>query len=332
MADRKRSGSRHPPDVVEYRDFRRFLKDTFRWWRARGNEGGAGPVAARVGLSGGQLSNILAGRRELAPTMVHDMAAALGLEGERQRAFAILVALSNTAAPSARLALSAELAELRRRLARPRKRGRPTLAEAMAPKPPAPRPKGAPMSRPDRERYVRVWLTNALYGLLSCPEAPQDVGEIRRLLRRYTTPTAILASVKDLRALGLVVERDGKMLPASNVADATSPEPISAGTVHDFWDQARVALHARDPQAEISLSVHLVPAEALAATAGRQFQAFYEAVLAGETSSAPACVTAERPELPPGQEPARVVLQQAMMSLPLAADGEAPESADPSTD
>ncbi len=332
MADRKRSGSRHPPDVVEYRDFRRFLRDTFRWRRARGNVGGAGEVAARVGLSGGHLSNILAGRRDLALSMAYDMAEALGLEGERQRVFVILVDLSRTAAPSARQALSAELEELRRRLARPRKRGRPTLAEAMAPKAPRPRPAGAPMTPPDRDRYVRIWLTNALFALLSCPEAPQEAGEIRRLLKRYTTPTAILASVKDLRAVGMVIERDGRMLPTANVADATSSEPTRASAHHDLWDQARVALHARDPQAEISLSVHLVPAEALAATAGRQFQAFYEAVLAGETSSAPACVTAERPELPPGQEPARVVLQQAMMSLPLAADGEPPEGADPSTD
>lgn len=322
MPARKRKGPTRPPDVVDYRDYRAFLKDAINYRRARDWQRGARYLARLVGLSDGHLGNIVAGRRDLAREMARDVGEALDLEGERLRFLVLLVELSTTAAPSARAALQRELDQIAARLRQPRRRGRPTLLEALTRK----QERTRQLAQPERRRYVRVWLTNALFALLSCPEAPQEAPVIVRVLRRYTTPTAVLASVRDLHALGLLVEHEGRLLAATDVADASVPEAISTGAHLDAWEQARAALLSRDPDALLCVTPQRLPLDAVTPRMQRHVRAFYDAALACEQDSTAACVTIDHPTLPPYQEPARVVLQQAMMSVPFVPFASEPAS------
>lgn len=290
--------------MVDFKDFRSFLKAALAERRRIGRHLGLRALARAVGMSESHLSNVVLGRRGLDPAVAGDLAQALGLEGPRWRYFVRLVELEATTSPGARIALRRELEALREELAVPRRRGRPTREELEQ--------RARRLERLERQRYVRTWLNSALFALISCPDAPVEVRSLARQLRRVTLPTAVLASLADLRALGLVVERDGRHWATADVADAERPDedPPDRHVYHAAWELARDGLLAREPGTVVRVSLMRLRAPE---EPEQPMQAFREAFLAGEPSSDSACVTLERPTLPADQEPATVVLQQAVM-------------------
>lgn len=199
--------------MVEFKDFRSFLRAALEERRRIGRHLGVRMLSQAIGVSESHLSNVVRGRRGLDPAIAGDLAQALGLEGPRWRNFVKLV----------------ELDERARRL----------------------------------ERMERHWAT-------------------------------------------------------AEVADAEQPDgdPPSRHLYLSVWELARDALLAREPGTVVRVS--LLGRADLKSTqeSTSPMEVFRGAVIAGVPTSDAACVTLDRPALPCGQEPAQVVLQQAILVTP----------------
>lgn len=309
------------PDVVDFRDYRAYIQAIFDLRRRCHKRPGLVALARAAGLSSGHLSNILAGRRDLDPKLSGDLGLALGLDGERHRFFVLLVALDGTTSVGARSALLRELDDMQARLSPGRRRGRPSRAELEQ--------RARRLEAMERRCYTRTWLTNALFALLSCPSAPSEARALSRLFRGRATPTAISASLADLRALGLVVDVDGRALTTTDFADAVryGPEPTGKALFADTWEIAKGASLHREPAARVAITLCWVdPLEVNGLMEAYQ-ERFREAALLSEAESSASSVAREHPTLAPGQERSALVLQQAILIAPLLSEAPEPSPA-----
>lgn len=300
-----------PPELPDYEDWRDYIQAVWDRRRAMGRLPGVGRLAEAIGLSGSHLTNVVSRRRELPVALAGDLATALGLEGKLHRLFVLKVE-RGAATGATRWRIVEEIRALEAELRRPRRRGRPSNAEREA--------WARELQGPEQERYVRTWLTNALLALLTCPRAPSDARKIARLFRRPTAPTAVKASIEDLRALGLVERvEDGRLLATASSIEA--PAPISRPQfqlIHETSANiARAALLAGDPDAVVKITVLLQQPEA---TEIEGLDARFREVCAiCEADSRSSSVTHRRPDLPPDEPRARVVLQLGLIGAPLVA-------------
>lgn len=299
-----------PPDVVRYRDFREWLRDRADFLRAHHKLPGHSSLAAAIGISTSQLSNVIAGRRDLEPALAADLAVALGLEGERHRYFVLLVLLEEAGSPGARAPLTQELDALQTRLTQPARRGRiPAEVRAARVKHIEAMQQGA---------YARIWVTSALYALLCCPAAPLTAAALAACLRRRTSATAIRASLQDLSEMGLVVERAGRPWPTADVAERRhSPEPIPRAIFASAWDLAQESALAREAHTTISATALWLAEGQRPEIQRAHIDHFFALAMEAEPDSARSCVTLERPELEEGEEPADRVVQRVAMCVPV---------------
>lgn len=313
MARRAPSTPPRVPEVSEFRDYRSYIRAIFESRRAQGRRPGLVALAKAAGLSNGHLGNIVAGRRDLDPSAASELGLALGLEGERHRFFVLLVALEAARSPGARAAIRRELDLLGQSIG-PRRRGRPSRAELDE--------RARRLQATERGAYTRTWLNNALFSLLSCPRAPASARGLARLFRRRTTPTAVRASLADLQALGLIRPMGGRLLPTAELADAESPapEPMSVSLIAGAWEMSRAALLERDAGAALTITLIWRCESEAEAQMRWHLAAFRERTLLSEADSALAGVTTLLPSLPPEQDPARVVVQHGLMTVPWLPD------------
>lgn len=191
-------------DVFSYRDARAYLRDAIGAAKAGSPSLNLSRLAVKAGFrSPSSLSMLLNGKRPLRPHLAERVGEALGLTGKRK---AYLVALARRAsARSAEEALAADAAidhlttPSRERLLEPR-----------------------------QYRLMTEWYYPVIYVLVGMSGFGRSSRWISRRLRGSVSPSQVRQAIGDLLHLGLIKEKDGKLVQAHEAVTTAEDPPVEA--------------------------------------------------------------------------------------------------------
>ena len=195
----------HAPDVIEYLDYRRFLRDWFDWKKTDNPRYSHRLFARRAGVRSPSLLLLVSeGKRNLTPQTLEGFCTAIGLEGASARHFTLLVRRDQAETSAERTeALEAILATQHFREAR-------RLAAAAF-------------------SYFRHWWFTALHELAHRPDFQADPAWMAAQLRPTIAPEQAAEALEALLELGLLAEDE---------AGVPRPTDRSVVTPHEVADVA----------------------------------------------------------------------------------------------
>lgn len=185
------------PDVLSFTDYRAYLRAVLP--RASRERGGLRELARESGLrSAGMLSMAAHGKRNLSPATAEKLAGVLGLASVRRDYFVTLARLATARAEEEKLALRERLVTLRGH----RDERKMTASQL---------------------RFLSRWHYSAIYAMLDSPRFRREPAWIAKKLGRGISVEDVKRAIGDLISLGLVREKDGKLVP-TETAIATPDE------------------------------------------------------------------------------------------------------------
>jgi len=185
------------PQIHDYLDYRKFLRDALAFEKSEGRIGGHRDVAMFLGLkSPGHITWILQGKRNLVGTPLERMSKVVGLSSGDTEYFESLVRHNDTTNPDERRLLMARIAT-----AQAARKVKPSNAAA---------------------RYWSHWRHAVVREVVALGRyAPKDAAAIARRIRPAATAAEVSASLELLLELGmLVTDSDGILVRAESVLSA----------------------------------------------------------------------------------------------------------------
>lgn len=197
-----------PPTVYRYLDYRSFLRDWFAERQARDPSFSKRAFARRAGrTSPGFLTEVIDGGRQLTPSTVAGVAAALELSRQEREFFEALVDLDQARDTQARNHAWERISAVR------------AFQDAR-------QIEGAAF------QYLSSWWFPVVRELAHRSDFVADPAWIARHVRPHVTEKQARKALECLLALGLLVERDGRTVP-TDTAVATAQE-VAGLAVHNY--------------------------------------------------------------------------------------------------
>lgn len=245
------------PDVFQYVSYRRYLSDWYAARKRADRRFSHRLFARRAGAaSPSLLAEVIAAKRNLSPAMVEGFVRALGLQGSAMAFFGDLVALDQGETEAERNAAWERIAAHRRF-----RSARPIEGAAFA--------------------YLSSWYVPATRELALRPDFRADPEWVARTLEPRIAPAQAREALETLRALGLLVERDGRTVPAdTSVATAHQVQGLAVHNYHrQMLERARAAIEAVPSIERHLVGVTVAVPEALVPALKRELDAFQERLL-----------------------------------------------------
>jgi uncharacterized protein (TIGR02147 family) len=171
-----------PPDILEFAEYRKYLKERYRFLKLNDRKFSHRYINGKVGLkSSGWFADVLAGRQRLKPAHVRSVAAAFKLNPEEQKCLHALVDLEVAATPE-------DISSAYERWALIKGIGRETIGK-------------------DRIRIYERWYFTAFRELMALKPGLRDPETLAASLDPRITAAQAKAAMELLISLGLV--RDG---------------------------------------------------------------------------------------------------------------------------
>ena len=210
------------PDVFQYLSFRRFLSDWFDARKAADRRFSHRLFARRAGATSPSLfGEVVGGKRNLSAAMVQGFCRALNLQGSSASFFGDLVALDQGETEAERNAAWERIAAHRRF-----RSARPIEGAAFA--------------------YLSTWYLPATRELALRPDFRPDPEWIARTLEPRVTAAQARDALATLQELGLLVERDGRLVPAdTSIATAHQVQGLAVHNYHrQMLERAMASIEA----------------------------------------------------------------------------------------
>ncbi len=185
----KRPGSNIVPNIFEYYDYRKYLKDLVLFEKARSSVFSNRYIVQRAGFkSPTALKHVIDGKRNLSLEAANRFATALKIEGTKRHYFLTLVLFNQTISLIEREKYLNELMELKR-------------SEIPA--------------KLNQERYevLSKWYHLAIREIVDLPDYRNSSKWISRVLIPQITALEAADSLALLKKLGFIAKKDGKLCP-----------------------------------------------------------------------------------------------------------------------
>lgn len=199
------------PDLFSYLSYRSYLEDWFSARKAADHRFSHRLFARRAGASSPSLlSEVIANKRNLSPPMIDGFTRALGLQSSSADFFRDLVAFDQAPTDADRNAAWERISAHRRFL-----RARPIEGAAFA--------------------YLSSWVIPATRELALRRDFVAEPDWIARTLQPPVPPSVARDALQVLFALGMLAERDGRIVPV-DVSIAT-PHEVRGLAAHNYHRQ-----------------------------------------------------------------------------------------------
>lgn len=211
------------PDLMEYSDYRAFLRDWYRWMKET-REGFSYRTFSRwAGFkSPNQLQLVIQGKRNITPTTIGTFVRILKLNRRERAYFELLVNLAQATTSEAKAEYLVEISRLFKRF-------RKNL-------------------RHNQFEYLIKWYYSVIRELVTVSDFKEERHAIARRVGHGVTPRMVDEALAKLFELGLIAREDGGRIAQSDAIVTTGAETDAIASYFYHRQMMRLALDALDKQ------------------------------------------------------------------------------------